>query len=539
MNGYGPSRSRRMTLRQRYLRVPLRVRLTMWYTVILSVALIAFSVFTYIKVSNSLHTNMDDMLLEVSTSADKVITEKIRQTKSPTGIRTDSAAVPVAKSIAGTTAPPVEKNMKDSAKGSTPSDSARFDIDNLSLQELTALVSQGIFTSGGPSFVFMRAGNFFVQFADTKGNVYWRSENLQDLSLPTYSKIEDAAETGRVFMDASLRKQSIRVMCMRGKLSEVSVGYSMQEVDEILRQLRSTFELGFSIALVLAVVIGYLLARYSLQQVDIITNAAKRITAENLSKRLPLPVTNDEIARLTTTLNAMIARLDISFTQVRQFTSDVSHELRTPLAILMGELEMALRNEMSDEDYHVLVVSSLEEVMRLSKMVSSLLEISRAETGQVRLQKSLFDISRMTANICDDMQILAEDKSITLECEIQSYVTIIADESRLHQMLLNVIDNAIKYTPRNGTVRVTLSTRATQTRIDVSDTGVGISEENQAFIFNRFFRVDQSRSNDIVGSGLRLSIVRWIVEAHQGSIRVKSELGAGSTFSIVLPYEAT
>jgi len=528
-----------MTLRQRYLRVPLRVRLTMWYTVILSVALIAFSVFTYLTVSNSLHTNMDDMLLEVSTSVDKVITENIRQTKSPTGISTDSAAALVAKSIAGTTAPPVEKNMKDSAKVSTPSDSARFDIDNLSLQELTALVSQGIFTSGGPSFVFMRAGNFFVQFADTKGNVYWRSENLQDLSLPTYSKIEDAAETGRVFMDASLRKQSIRVMCMRGKLSEVSVGYSMQEVDEILRQLRSTFELGFSIALVLAVVIGYLLARYSLQQVDIITNAAKRITAENLSKRLPLPVTNDEIARLTTTLNAMIARLDISFTQVRQFTSDVSHELRTPLAILMGELEMALRNEMSDEDYHVLVVSSLEEVMRLSKMVSSLLEISRAETGQVRLQKSLFDISRMTANICDDMQILAEDKSITLECEIQPYVTIIADESRLHQMLLNVVDNAIKYTPRNGTVRVTLSTRATQTRIDVSDTGVGISEENQAFIFNRFFRVDQSRSNDIVGSGLGLSIVRWIVEAHQGSIRVKSDLGLGSTFSIVLPYEAT
>ncbi|MFM7773221.1 MAG: sensor histidine kinase, partial [Candidatus Kapaibacterium sp.] len=321
-------------------------------------------------------------------------------------------------------------------------------------------------------------------------------------------------------------------------VSEVSIGYGMQEVDEILRQLRAAFGLGFSIALVLAVVIGYLLARYSLQQVDIITNAAKRITAENLSKRLPLPVTNDEIARLTTTLNAMIARLDISFTQVRQFTSDVSHELRTPLAILMGELELALRNEMKEEDYHVLVVSALEEVMRLSKMVSSLLEISRAETGQVRLQKALFDISRMTANICDDMQILAEDKSVTLECEIQPYVTIIADESRLHQMLINVIDNAIKYTPRNGTVKVSLSTRASQTRIEIADTGVGISEEDQAFIFNRFFRVDQSRSNDVVGSGLGLSIVRWIIEAHQGSIRVKSELGAGSTVTIVLPYEA-
>lgn len=554
MESYYNSRSRRMTLRQRYLRVPLRVRLTVWYTVILSVALIAFSVFTYITVSKSLHTNMDAMLSDVSASVDNVITQKIRQTKSPTGLVFDSSLPDSTRLMsseqdsnrtASTGSPGVSKAIKSSTVDTkvlvsrAVKDSSSVTIDNLSLEELTALVSQGIFTRGGPSFVFMRAGNFYVQFSDTKGNVYWRSENLQDFSLPTYTDVSTGLDTGQVFLDATLKKQSLRVLCMRGAVSEVSIGYSMQEVDEILRQLRATFELGFSIALVFAVVIGYLLARYSLQQVDVITNAAKRITAENLSKRLPLPVTNDEIARLTTTLNAMIARLDISFTQVRQFTSDVSHELRTPLAILMGELELALRNEMSQEDYHVLVVSALEEVMRLSKMVSSLLEISRAETGQVRLQKSLFDISKMTANICDDMQILAEDKYITLETEIQPYVTIIADESRLHQMLINVIDNAIKYTPRNGKVRVALSTRASQTRIEISDDGVGISEEDQAFIFNRFFRVDQSRSNDVVGSGLGLSIVRWIVEAHQGSIGVKSELGSGSTFTIVLPYEAT
>jgi signal transduction histidine kinase len=204
----------------------------------------------------------------------------------------------------------------------------------------------------------------------------------------------------------------------------------------------------------------------------------------------------------------------------------------------MGELELALRNDMGQEDYHVLVLSALEEVTRLSKMVSSLLEISRAEMGQVRLQKSLFDVSRMTSNICDDMEILAEDKSVTLEKDIQPFVTIVADESRLHQMLINVIDNAIKYTPRNGKVRVSLSTRGTQTKIEVSDTGMGISEEDQAYIFNRFFRVDKARSKDVMGSGLGLSIVRWIVEAHQGTIKVKSEIGEGATFTIVLPYEA-
>jgi two-component system OmpR family sensor kinase len=536
MPGYGNSKNKRMTLRQRYLRVPLRVRLTVWYTVILSVALVAFSLFTYVTVSNSLHSNMDVMLTEVSRSVDVVISERIRQSKSETGIQRDSSATNVGtaasqKPDSVPARPPKSKNVTTDTTG--------IGIDNLSFEELSTLVSQGIFTRSGPSFVFMRAGNFFVQFADLKGNVYWRSENLRDYSLPTYTDVSDGMDAGQVFLEARLNKQSLRVLCMRGSVSELSVGYSIQEVDEILRQLRNTFEIGFSIALVFAVVIGYLLARYSLQQVDIITNAAKRITAENLSKRLPLPVTNDEIARLTTTLNAMIARLDISFTQVRQFTSDVSHELRTPLAILMGELELALRNEMEPDDYHALVVSALEEVMRLSKMVSSLLEISRAETGQVRLQKALFDISKVVTNICDDMQILAEDKSITLETDIQPYVTIVADESRLHQMLINVIDNAIKYTPRNGSVKVSLSTRGSQTKIEISDTGVGISEEDQSFIFNRFYRVDQSRSNDVVGSGLGLSIVRWIVEAHQGTIKVKSELGEGSTFTIILPYETT
>ncbi|MFM8177897.1 MAG: HAMP domain-containing protein, partial [Candidatus Kapaibacterium sp.] len=334
-----------MSIRERYLRVSLRVRLTVWYTVILSVALIAFSAFTYVTVSNSLHRNMDAMLTEVAASVNAVITDKIMQDRSATGILSDSASGTARSSPAGKGDTTDAKPRPGVTGGVSSADSARMGIDNLSLDELSNLVSQGIFSKGGPSFVFMRAGNFFVQFSDTKGQVYWRSENLRDFSLPTYTDVSNGLDTGNVFLDARLKENSIRVLCSRGSVSEVSIGYGMQEVDEILRQLRAAFGLGFSIALVLAVVIGYLLARYSLQQVDIITNAAKRITAENLSKRLPLPVTNDEIARLTTTLNAMIARLDISFTQVRQFTSDVSHELRTPLAILMGELELALRNE--------------------------------------------------------------------------------------------------------------------------------------------------------------------------------------------------
>ncbi len=511
----------RISLQERYLRVPLRVRLTVWYSLVLAIALFAFALFSYWTVSGSLYNNADSMLAEVSDFVNETLVHTIGVNKADenhpvtnTGITGDEKKNPTSRLL---------------RRDSTRKDSLTILLQKVDYSTLWSEINKNL---------FLRSRSFYIQIADTMGTVIWRSRNLGRLQLPTYEDVSVGQDTGRIFLTARKAPLRMRVQTMQSAIAQVTIGYNLTEVDEILQHLSDAFRIGFPISILLALGVGYLLARYSLRQVDIITNSAKRITAENLSKRLPLPTTNDEIARLTTTLNEMIARLEGSFTQVRQFTSDVSHELRTPLAILMGELELALRHDLDAEEFQSMIASALEEVIRLSKMVTSLLEISRAESGQVKLNRTMFDISRMTSDICDDMEILAEDKRVILEKNIQPFVTIVADESRLHQALLNVIDNAIKYTSVGGVVRVSLSTKSKMTRIDITDNGVGISEEDLPYVFNRFFRVDKARSSDVVGSGLGLSIVRWIIEAHRGTIGLKSELGIGTTVTITIPYDS-
>ena len=280
---------------------------------------------------------------------------------------------------------------------------------------------------------------------------------------------------------------------------------------------------------------GWLLARFSLKPVDKIINAAHDITAHNLSRRLPMPSSNDEIGRLTSTLNEMIERLQDSFEQIRQFTSDVSHELRTPLAILMGEMELALRSPKQNVQYKETIMSALEEVTRLSKVVQSLLEISRAETGQVKIDFLPLNVSDTIRDIAEDMQILAEEKGIKLESIIEDNIIIMADYVRIHQTLINVIDNSIKYNRPNGSVLVRMQTDSQCAVIRISDTGVGIPDDCLEHIFDRFFRVDKARSRDVDGTGLGLAIVKWIVESHHGTIEVESQLGKGTMFTIKFP----
>ncbi|MBL7999432.1 MAG: HAMP domain-containing protein, partial [Candidatus Kapabacteria bacterium] len=316
------------------------------------------------------------------------------------------------------------------------------------------------------------------------------------------------------------------------------VGYPLTEIQDTLNELFGVFLFGLPVALFISILGGYLLARYSLRPVDVLTHTAHEITAHNLGMRLPAPPVNDEIGRLTDTLNEMIARLESSFAQIRQFTSDASHELRTPLAILMGELELILRRPRTPDDYQQAISSALEEVVRLSKVVESLLDISRAETGQVHLQLDLMNISKLTEDVCEDLEIIAAEKQIAMKYEIQPFATIVGDQARLHQVLLNVIDNAIKYTREGGSVGVKLWVENTQTLISVSDTGIGIPADDIPHIFDRFYRVDKSRTRyDVPGTGLGLSIVKWIVEAHKGTITAASTENKGTVITITLPAD--
>jgi heavy metal sensor kinase len=293
----------------------------------------------------------------------------------------------------------------------------------------------------------------------------------------------------------------------------------------------------YALPLVLGVSVwtGWFIAGRSLRPVDEVTRLARQITASSLEQRLPRAQNNDEIGRLIDTLNDMIARLENSFTQVRQFTSDASHELKTPLAILMGELEVALRREMTIDEYKATVASCLEEVERLTHVVQGLLDLSRAETGQSVVERKLVRLSTLVADVCDDLLLLAESKHVQLTTDLQEDLQIIGDKVRLHQAILNVVENAVKYTPSGGSVRVELRRLEDEIRLFVSDTGIGIAHEHIPYLFDRFYRVDKARSKNIHGTGLGLAIVKWIVDVHDGAIKVVSSEGVGTTMQITFP----
>jgi heavy metal sensor kinase len=285
----------------------------------------------------------------------------------------------------------------------------------------------------------------------------------------------------------------------------------------------------------IAIAGGYLLMRRALRPVDEITQSAERITSRNLNERLPAPQTGDELERLSVALNRMIARLDESFQHIHRFSADASHELRTPLTILRGELEAAAQQPLITPELRETLGSALEETERLSRIVESLMAISRLDAGEARVELEHFDLAELTSSATEQMRLLAEDKDIALRCDAERLVRVEGDPARLKQVIVNLVDNAIKYTPAGGLVGVKVSATNGRAVLEVNDNGVGIPAEAAPHIFERFYRVDKARSRQMGGSGLGLSIVKAIVTAHGGQVKVESVEGGGSRFFVELP----
>jgi heavy metal sensor kinase len=305
-------------------------------------------------------------------------------------------------------------------------------------------------------------------------------------------------------------------------------------LDELHRFL---FSLGLEFVLVASVALGggmYLVGR-ALRPVAKITRSAEGITSRNLSERLPVPPTGDEFEHLSRTLNGMIARLEDAFLLNRRFLADASHELRTPLTVLRSELEVMLGRPGLDPDLRDTVGSLLEEVQRLVHIVETLFSLSRFETGQARPNHAQFDFAELAAATADQMCLLAEDKGQTLSCEVPAPVVIEGDRARLKQVIVNLLDNAIKYTPKGGSVRLSVLARGDEAICDVVDSGIGIPAEAIGHVFDRFFRVDAARSREVAGAGIGLSIVKVICAAHNGRVEVESAEGRGSRFRVHLP----
>jgi heavy metal sensor kinase len=312
----------------------------------------------------------------------------------------------------------------------------------------------------------------------------------------------------------------------------VEVGTSNSRTERTMGRLLIILAIGLPIAVCIAVLGGFVLVRRALQPVDQIAHKAEDITQHNLSERLPVMHTGDELERLSISLNHMIIRLEDSIQSSKQFVADASHELRTPLTVLRGGLEALAQDEQLRTQTHETAGSMLEEVDRLIEIVEGLLALSRLDAGEANTEWVPFDLAELATTTADQMSLLAEDKNVTVLCDSAGPVHVEGDRARMKQVVVNLLDNAIKYTPSGGRVRLRIAHEAAHAVLEVADDGIGIPQDALPHVFKRFYRVDASRSREQGGAGLGLSIVKSICTAHGAQVEVASVPGKGSLFRI-------
>ncbi|HKB98626.1 MAG TPA: ATP-binding protein [Terriglobales bacterium] len=315
----------------------------------------------------------------------------------------------------------------------------------------------------------------------------------------------------------------------------VESGVPYQQIEVVLHGLLVTFGIYMPFIISLAVMSGYWLMRRSLQPVDEITKRAEGITSTNLSERLPVIRTGDELERLSVSLNRMIERLDEAFQHINRFSADASHELRTPLTILQLELEGIAQSHRRNPSLTDQIGSALEETHRMSHIVENLLAISRLDAGEVKMDKTRLDLGDLAASTAEQMRLLAEEKLIVFRSNVAANIHVEGDRSRLQQVIVNLVANAIKYTQEGGEVEVNVRGGRGIAILEVTDNGAGISAHALPHVFERFYRADKARSRNSGGAGLGLAIVKAICTAHGAEIKVSSKEGCGSRFTVELP----
>jgi heavy metal sensor kinase len=328
----------------------------------------------------------------------------------------------------------------------------------------------------------------------------------------------------------------VRPAAVRGETVFVRVGRSERFVRQELWEFATALGISLPFAFAIAAGAGYLLARRALSPVSAMTERAERITAARLEERLPVENPDDEFGRLAGVFNDALARLERAFEMERRFTADASHELRTPLTAIRSVGEVGLREPRTETEYREIIGSVLEEVERLTAMADSLLTLSRADSGKADLHPEPLELASIAREAAGDLEVLVEEKQQRLEVDAGDGVTVAADRTTLRQAVINLLDNAIKHSPDGATIRLVARRVASEALLEVVDDGPGIAAEHVARIFDRFYRVDSSRTRaHRGGAGLGLSIARWAVEANGGRLEVESHVSRGSTFRVVLP----
>ena len=355
--------------------------------------------------------------------------------------------------------------------------------------------------------------------------------------VPALSPEADLDRSGELTRKVVLQSGSLLVGAVShpgpsGQTYVVEVGLSTARTEATLRQVLILLAVGLPIGVIIAVTGGFILVRRALKPVDDIAQKAEQITQLNLSERLPAVNSGDELERLSVSLNHMISRLEDAVQSSKRFVADASHELRTPLTVLRGELENLAQDAALRDPTRESIGSLLEEVDRLAEIVESLLALSKLDAGEASAERVRFDLGELVATTAGQMSLLAEDKHISVRCEVAPGVLVDGDRARMKQVVVNLLDNAIKYTPNGGKVVLKIASEGDYAILEVIDTGVGIPFEALPHMFKRFFRVDDSRSRDQGGAGLGLSIVKSICAAQGAEVNVTSVPGGGSCFRV-------
>ncbi|MCI0485741.1 MAG: ATP-binding protein [Blastocatellia bacterium] len=457
-----------------------RVRLTLWYVLVLSLLLAGFSIFIYTAFSNSLYTRLDN---SISNAAEAMVSFFLVE---------------------------MDENGGDADAGAVEA-----------LEEL-------------------QLPNVYVAiFEEDRLLASTYPENLKAVmpeSLLSQIKVNvrPAFATVAIAEGEEARLAAVAVKA-GGKDYFIVIVEPLSETVAQLESLKRVFYIGLPATLILAGLAGFLLARKSLAPVVVMSNQAGHISAHNLHERLKVTNPHDEIGHLAIVFNELLSRLDHSFENMRAFMADASHELRTPLAIIRGEADVALSQDRDPAEYRESLAIIQDEAGRLSHIVEDMFALARADARQRPLRVEEFYLNDLVEECFRAAQILALSKAVSLTLDPVQDVTFHGDEDLLRRMLLNLLDNAIKYTPSGGAVSIKLLVEASSVQIVVSDTGIGIPAEHVGQVFERFYRVDRARTRAEGGTGLGLSIARWAAEAHRGSINLTSEPGRGSTFTVSLP----
>jgi heavy metal sensor kinase len=389
----------------------------------------------------------------------------------------------------------------------------------------------------------------WLQVWSQEGQLLYQSAEAKRRPLPQSAKLALQADDKIVAVPTDT--VPVRILSRRGKIrlhpqipaaddpaskpTVIQIARGEAPMRQQLRDLALILALGLPVGVAAAGLGGYTLAQRALAPVERMTDRARSITAERLGDRLPVHNPDNEMGRLATVFNETLGRLEASFEQMRRFTGDVSHELRTPLTAIRAVGEVGLREHRDEAEYRSIIGSMLEEVDRLSGLVDRLLTLSRAESGPARLSVEIVDLGELAEDVVSYLGVLAEEKRQSLAVEVVGAPRGQGDRLVLRQSLINLVDNAIKYTPSGGAVRIRVSESLAGPLIDVSDTGPGIAPEVRTRIFNRYDRGGNSRLDGVGGSGLGLAIAKWAVEANGGQLSLENTDQPGSTFRITLP----